>query len=152
RRNHALGQGMLDEFDADRARAAHQHARHMRPRLDLEIAPLARRLEIRIGGRGAPAVADRVLAAAEPPRAGAVVVGGIWHAGGLGGVDPGVVGRIARLPPWGAERPRTAAIFVLALLPALRPLEIRQHVRIGPAARALLRPSVVVAAMAARIG
>ncbi len=143
---------VLDEFDAGRARTAQQHAGRLRARLDREVAAIARGLEERIGGRRAPAVPDGVLALAETFRARAVVIGCLGNAGRHAGVDPGLIERVARLRPLRAERARAAAIFVLAALPGLAPFEIGQHVRIGPAARALLGPAVIIAAVAARIG
>src|SRR5262249_11263018 len=50
-----------------------------------------------------------------------------------------------------ADRPGTTTPRVLAPLPSLAALEVGQHIGIGPTARALLRPAIVVAAMAAGI-
>src|SRR3977135_2689508 len=106
-----------------------------------------------MGGRSRRpvAIADGVLAAAEALLPLAVVVVGHGEARGPGGVEPGVVERIAGLCEFGANRPRTAAPRILAALPGLAAPEIGQHVGIGPAARAFLRPTVVVAAVAAGI-
>ena len=142
----------LDVFDAGGARALHQHAGGMRAGLDVEIGALARRLEIGGRRRGAIAVADGVLAAPETFLLLAVVVVGHGKARGLRRLEPGVVDRIAGLGEFGADRPRAAAPRILAALPGLAALEVGQHVGIGPAARALLRPAVVVAAVAAGIG
>ena len=82
----------------------------------------------------------------------AVVVFGHREARGLGGVEPGVVDGIGGLGEFGADRPVAAAPRIGAALPGLATPEIGQHVGIGPAARTLLRPAVVVAAIAAGIG
>ena len=124
----------------------------MRAGRDIEIAALPRRPEIGGRGRGAVAVADGVLAAPEAFLPLAVVVVGDGKARRRRGFEPGVVERIAGLGELGADRPRSAAPAVLAALPGLAALEVGQHVGIGPAARALLRPAIVVAAIAAGIG
>src|SRR5262249_59627155 len=120
--------------------------------LDGEVAPLACRLEI--GGRRgrAVAVADGVLPAAKSFLLSAVVVVADRHPGRLRRLDPGAVNGILGLCELGADRARAPAPGVLAALPRLAALEIRKHVGVGPAARALLRPAVVVAAMSAGIG
>jgi len=81
----------------------------------------------------------------------AVVIVGHGKASRQGGLHPGVVERIGGFCVLGADRPRCAAPRILAAFPSLAALEVGQHVGIGPAARTLLRPAIVVAAMAARI-
>ena len=81
----------------------------------------------------------------------AVVVVGDWKAGRRCGFEPGVVQRIARLCEFRADRPSPAAPRILAALPPLAALEVGQHIGIGPTARSLLRPAIVIAAMAARV-
>ena len=140
------------ELDPDRARALDQHAGDVDAGLDLEVAPSPRRPQIGPRRGGAPAVPDRVLAAPEAFLMRPVVVGIARKPGRRAGLHPGLEQRIGRPRKLGAERAAAAAPGVLAALPGLAALEIGQHVRIGPAARALLRPAVVVGAMAARIG
>src|SRR5215471_8924910 len=120
--------------------------------LHVEIASVPYRLEIGGCRRRAVAVADGVLAAAESFLLFAVVVVGHRKARSLGGLEPGPVDRIAGLGELGADRPGAAAPGVVAALPGLAAPEVGQHVGIGPAARALLRPAIVVAAVAAGIG
>src|SRR5207249_8285680 len=103
-------------------------------------------------GRGTVAVADGVLAAAEAFVVLAVIIVAYGKARGFGGVEPGVVERIAGLREFGADRARSAAPTILAVLPGLAAPEVGQQLGIGPTARALLRPAIVVAAMAAGIG
>ncbi len=142
----------LDEFDAACARALHQHACRLRARMHLEIGALAGRLEIGSRGRGAIAVADGILAAPESLLLLAVVIVAHRQAGRAGSLQPGVVERIAGLCELGADRAGSAAPPIGAALPGLAAPEIGQHVGIGPAARTLLRPAVIIAAVAAGIG
>src|SRR5579883_1667524 len=116
----------------------------MRARLDHEIAPPPRRPQISTRRRGASPIADRILAAAETFLARAVVVRIARKAGGRSGFDPGFEQRVARLGILGAERPCAAAPGILTALPGLAAAEIGQHLRIGPAAGALLRPAVII--------
>src|SRR5262249_40940046 len=132
--------------------AVREHGSRGRGGLDLEICPLPRRSEVRARGRGAIAATDGVLTAPEAFLLLAVVVVGDWEARGRGGFEPCVVKRIARLCEFRADRPGSAAPRILARLPALAALEVGQHIGIGPTARALLRPTIVVAAMRARLG
>src|SRR6202035_36245 len=106
----------------------------------------------RVCRRRTPTVADGELAAAESLLLLAVVIRCERIAACLGGVEPGFVKRILRPCEFGAERARAAAPGVFAFLEGLAALEIGQHVGIGPAARALLRPAIIIAAVAARIG
>ena len=92
------------------------------------------------------------MAAAEAFLLPAIIVVGHGEARGLGGVEPGVVDGIGGLRELGADRPCSAAPRICAALPGLAAFEIREHVGIGPAERTLLRPAVVVAAIAAGIG
>ena len=147
-----LGRSVLDKFNAFRPGAFEQHTRGVRVGRNGEIFAAPRRLEKRIRGRRTPAVANCVLAAAEALLLFAVVVGRHRIAAGLGGFEPGLVERVLGLGELGAERSLTAAIRVGTVLPGFAAPEIGQHVRIGPAARTLLRPAVVVASIAARIG
>ena len=119
---------------------------------DREILPLHRRMQIADRGRAALAVADRILAAAEALARAAVVVVGDRQAGHARGLEPGGEHRVLGLGPLHADVAVVAAILALAVLPALDALEVGQHVGIGPAARALLRPAVVVGRVAAGEG
>ena len=140
------------QLDPDRARPLDQHAGRMRAGLHLQVGPPPRRPQIGPRRRRAPAVPDGVLAAAEALLVRAVVVGIARKAGGRAGLHPGIEQRVGGLGELRAERAAAAAPGILAALPAFAALEIRQHVRIGPAARAVLRPAVVIGAIAARIG
>ena len=143
---------VLDVFDAGRARALHQESRRLGAGLDREVMTALGRPQIGARGRRAPPVADGVLAAAETFLLLAVVILGEGIAGLLRRLEPGVEDRIGRLGELRAERPLAAAPGVRAVFPGLGAIEVGQHVGIGPAARALLRPAIVIAAVAARIG
>src|SRR6185437_11868738 len=108
--------------------------------------------EKRVGGGRAVAVADGVLAATKSLLLLAVIVGRQWIAARRRSREPGVVERVLGLGEFGAQRAGIAAPGILAVLPGLATPEIRQHVRVGPAARALLRPAIVVAGITARVG
>ena len=140
-----------DIFDAGGAGALHQHLGRMRAGGNGEIGAVAGRPQIGARRRRTPSVADGVLAAADAFLRFAVVVLGRGQAERLAGVQPGIEQRIGGLGELRAERPRAAAIGILATLPGFGAPEIRQHVGVGPAARAFLRPAVVVAAIAARV-
>ena len=153
----ALGVGVkrlaaLLIVDAGGALALHGDARDMGAHLDREILPLHRRMQIADRGRAALAVADGILAAAEALARAAVVVVGDRQAGHARGFEPGGEHRVRGLGPLHADVAAGAAILALAVLPALDALEVGQHVRIGPAERALLRPAVVVGRIAAGEG
>src|SRR5215468_9422306 len=123
----------------------------MRPRYNLEIWPLSRRLEIGAGGGGAISVADGVLATPKTFLLLAVIVIGHGEAGRERGLHPRVVERVGSSGEFRADRSCAAAPTILPAFPSLAALEVGQHIGIGPAARALLRPAVVIAAMAARV-
>ena len=101
----------------------------------------------------APAVLDGLL---DPPEAlggDAVEILVLAEADRLARLSPGVEQRIEASAPAHIDLARAAAIGVLTLAPGLAPLEIGQHLPIGPALGALVaRPAVVVAPVAARIG
>ena len=139
-------------FDADRARALEQDARHQRAGLDRQIGAPERRPQI-ADRRAAPtAVADRHLDAREAVLLGAVVIVGRRMAGLAAGVQIRLDQRVGVARVLDGERPVAAAIRVRAALPALLPPEIGQHVRVGPARQAVRGPAVVVGAVAADIG
>ena len=125
---------------------AGEHARHQR-----QVAAAKRRFEIGGRRRRAPSVADCVLALGEAFGVARAVVLDDAIAGRLAGLEPGVIDRIGDARPFDADRPIAAAQAGRAVDPGLGAFEVRQHVRVGPAERALLRPAVVVALIAARI-
>ena len=115
---------------------------------DAKIRSLHRRLQIGVGRRPAHAVLDRHVEAAEAFREFAVEIGAHGIARLPAGLDEGVVQRIAPRAAPRRQRAVGAAIGVGARAPALRALEIRQHVAIRPTARALLLPAVEIQRMA----
>src|SRR5258705_3585051 len=140
----------LDIAHADRTLALEQDFGRMRMRPHLDIRPFHRGPQK--GGRRADpqAVLDRALSVGHALLNRAVVIGvarnAERHRAGherlAEGIPPvhGGDGQIALTP----------AIDVLALADApLQPLEIRQHIRIAPAAIAELRPGVEILALAA---
>src|SRR3954463_2483797 len=106
-------------------------------------------MQIADGRRATLAVADGILAAAEDPSRARVVIFRGRQTGYPRGFEPGGEHRVGGLGPLHADVAILAAIFALAVLPALDALEVGQHVRIGPAERALLSPTVVVGGIAA---
>src|SRR4029450_6080362 len=102
------------------------------------------------GNRGAapPSVPDRPLTATEAFLVLAVVILGEGPVGLSCSIEPGVEQRISVARIDDRERPAAAAPGGLALLPRLAPLEVGEDLGVRPAETALLRPSVVVAAMA----
>jgi hypothetical protein len=139
-------------FDAPGGGVLDDDPRHQRAGLDAQVLARHRRPQKGRGGGGAPAVADGVLAAPESLLAGGVVVLRVRNAAGLGGLDPGRVERVCGPGEFRAERTGAAAPGVFAPREGLAPLEIGQHVRIGPAGRTLLRPAIEIGRIAARIG
>src|SRR5262245_54140795 len=121
----------------------------MRAGFDRQIVPPFGGLEISARGRGATTIADRILATAEAFLLLAVVILGKGMAALFGGFEPRVEDRVGRLGVLRAERPLAASPCVLPVFPGLGAIEVRQHVGIGPAKCALLRPTVIVAAVAA---
>src|SRR5260370_3371279 len=122
----------------------------MRMRSHMDIRPFHRRMQK--GGRraDAQAILNRALGVGYALLYRAVVVGVARNAE----TDRTGHERLAeRIPPvHGGDRQIAVApaIGVLALAdPALQPLEIRQHIRITPAAIAELRPGVEIPALAA---
>ena len=96
------------------------------------------------------AVADRILAARKAFGVASRVVGNFRIARRLAGLDPRFVDRIELARPLHADRPRAAACLALTAGPRFDLLEVGQHIRERPAERALLRPAVVIATVAAR--
>ena len=140
----------LDVTDADGALAVEDDAGRMRSGADVDIRPLHRRIEK--GGRrtDAQAVLDRALRVGDAflDRAVVIVVAGNPERDRAG--HEGLAERILPVHGGNGEVAVAAAIFVLALAdPLLHPLEIRQHIRIAPAAVAELRPGIEILALAA---
>src|SRR5205085_12289181 len=80
----------------------------------------------------------------------AVVIGILGNAEADGACHEGLAERILPFHGGDGERPLAAAERVLAFAdPALQPLEVRQHIRIAPAAIAHLRPGIEILALAA---
>src|SRR5262249_38267940 len=139
-------------LDADRARSLEHDARRERVRLDREIGPAHRRTQEGDRGAAAPTVADGPLPATEAFLLLAVVVLGERPVRLAGRVEPAVEQRIAIARIDDRERTVAAAPGVLALLPALAALEVRQDVGVRPAGAAVLRPAIVIAAVTAHVG
>src|SRR2546422_11646966 len=123
-----------------------------RSRLDREVGPPHGWTQKGHGGAAAPAVPDRPLTAPEAFLVLAVVILGVGPVCLSRRVEPGVEQRILIARVDHGERPVAATPGVLALFPAFTALEVGEDLGIRPAAAALLRPPVVVAAMAAHVG
>ncbi len=148
----AVQPAAFEIFDALGRGAAEYDPRHQRAGLDAQVLARHRRPQERRGGGGAPAVADGILAAPESLLGGGVVVRRIRDAGRLGGLDPCRVQRIGGSGEFGTERAGAPAPGVFAAREGFAAPEIGQHVRIGPAGRALLRPAVEIGRITARVG
>src|SRR5262249_54796908 len=81
-----------------------------------------------------------------------VVVLGEWPVRLARGIEPAVEQGIAVAGTDDGERAVSAAPGVLAFLPALAALEVGEHLGVRPAAAAVLRPPIVVAAVTAHVG
>ena len=145
-------EAVLHIFHARRMGAAHDHARHLRAHIDGQVGALADGVQIGDGGGRALAIADRILAAAEALVLLTIVIVGHGQTCGPRGLDPGVEERIAGRGELHLQGAIAAAPGVAAIGEAFAAFEIGENVRVGPALAALLRPAVIVAAMAARIG
>ena len=139
-------------LDADRARSVEDDPRRERVRLDHEVVPPHRRAQERHGRAAAPAVLDGPLAEPEAFLLLAVVVRGERPVRLARGVEPAVEQRIAIARGDDGERAVAAPPGVRAVLPALAALEVGEDRGVRPAAAAVLRPAVVVAAVAAHVG
>ena len=139
-------------FDADGAAALEQNFSHARAAFDPQIiAPPD--MGLKIGARRAPALAIFLsqLIDAEAFLILAVEIVAQGHLRLARGLDEnaviGVIGARARH----IERPVRPVETVVKILVAFRLPEIGQHLRIGPAASALLGPMIVIAGGSARI-
>ena len=143
---------VLGVFDADRARPLEDDPGRERVRLDPEVGPPHGRPQKGDRSAAAAAVPDGPLRAAEALLVLAVVVLGQGPVRVPRRVEPAVEQGVAISRIDDRERAVAAAPGVLALFPALAALEVGQDVGIRPAVAAVLRPSVVVAAVAAHVG
>ena len=114
-----------------------------------QAARLQRRPQIGVGGGPAAALPDGGLHRAEAFLLFAVVIGGIGPTGLLAGLDKGVEQGVLALAPCHVQRAVGAAKGGSAAVPGFHPLEIGQHVGVGPACRAAVAPVVVILAVAA---
>src|SRR5258708_28285275 len=101
-------------------------------------------LEISDRGAAAPALADRILVAADALVVAAVEVGIPFQAGGLACRGVGLHQRVLEGRPAGAERTVAAAVRARAVLPGLLFFEIGQRVGVGPRRQSACRPAVLV--------
>src|SRR5262249_27233674 len=138
-------------LDPGRARSLEQDARRERARLDREIGPPHRRPQERDRRAATPAVLDGPLGEPEALLLLAVVVLGERPVRLARRIEPAIEQGIAVARADDGERPVAASPGVLALLPALATLEVGQDLGVRPAAAAVLRPPVVVAAVAAHV-
>ena len=138
--------------DAARAGSVHDDARDVGAGFHAQVRALLGRAQEGVGGGRAAPVADRVLAAAEALALRAVVIVRHRQARLARRLHPRGEQRIVGLGEFGAERAVAAAIFIGAALPGLAAAEIGQAVGVAPAVRAVPRPAVVIAAVAARVG
>src|SRR6185312_14482999 len=102
-------------------------------------------------GRRATTVTDRILPPTKPLLIGTIVVVRGRIAARPSRLDPGAEDRIIGFRELGTERPRPAAIGTHTAFPRFASLEIRQHILVRPAYRALSGPSVVVTAVTSGI-
>ncbi|MNE33763.1 hypothetical protein D3C80_1274500 [compost metagenome] len=116
-----------------------------------DVAALQRRFQIGIGGGPAAAMMDRLLHQPETLLLGAVIVVGQLETGLRAGLNEGVEQRIVDRAALHMQRPIRAAPALLAAMAVFHALEVRQHIRIGPAMRAELLPAVKILGMATHV-
>ncbi len=134
---------------ADAALALDQQAFGVRVRLDRQVGPTARGVEIADGGAHSAAAADRHLGHADPVLLRAVIVLGVFDADLAGGLDQRVVERSRFIAFGDLQRPAATAEFVVRVaLVAFHVAEDRQHFAVAPAAVAELRPGIIVLRLA----
>src|SRR5688572_15131269 len=146
-----MGAAALLIGDPDRAPAFEQDAGGERCRDYGEVGALHRGLEIGIRRGPAPAVLHRHVHQAEALLRGAVDVLGDGVTRLPPGLDEGAVERIAERAMAGGEGAAIAAIGIAAAGTVFGPAEIRQHMAIAPARRALALPPVEILRIAANI-
>ncbi len=117
----------------------------------LDVGAFQRRLQIGIGGGPATAMMDRLLHRAEAFLLLAIIVFRHLETCLMAGLDKGVKQRIVALAALDVERAIGAAPAILSAMRVFHALEIGQHIGIGPAARAVFRPVVVIPGVAAHI-
>ena len=137
--------------DAGGAPTVEQDPFGQRLRPDGQVSALAGRVQIGPGGAPADAALDRLVHPPEPLLAEAVDIFGGHVAGFAARVDEGLVERVVHRAVARMQRPVAAPVAVSALLPGLGPAEIRQHIPIGPAARAGRLPGLEIQGIAADI-
>src|SRR3954452_15297999 len=122
----------------------------MRMGAHMDIRPFARGMQKRSRGADAAAVLNGTLRVGDAFLDCAVVVGVARNAEAHRTSHERLAERIAPLHGGDGQTALAPAKSVLTLADApLQPLEIRQHIRIAPAAIAKLRPGVEVLALAA---
>jgi hypothetical protein len=122
----------------------------MRVRAHMDVRPFPRRVQERGRRADAQAVLDGALGVGDALLDRAVVIGVAGNAEAHGAGHEGLAERIAPVHGGDGERAVAPAIGIVALAdPPLQPLEVRQHVRIAPAAIAELSPGVEILALAA---
>ena len=118
---------------------------------DRQVRPAQRGTQVRAGGAAAPALAHRHVHTAEALLLKAVDVRAARIAHLLAGGEPRRVQRVAHRSIARHELAGIAAVPVATLLPALRALEIRQHVAVRPSLGPFLRPPLEILGIAADI-
>src|SRR3954464_3295171 len=140
----------FDVAHADRALAVEDDLGRMRMGAHMDIRPFARGMQKRSRGADAAAVLNGTLRVGDAFLDRAVVVGVARNAEAHRTSHERLAERIAPLHGGNRQTAVAPAIGILALADApLQPLEIRQHIRIAPAAIAELRPGVEILALAA---
>ena len=117
----------------------------------LQVRPVRHRVQVRVGGRAALAVALVDLEAGDPLRAVDVEVGDVLvpglHRRGEHRVDQ----RLHRAALRDGERPADTVEGILAALVVLGALEVREHLVVRPAGGAVRSPVVEVEPVAAEV-
>ncbi len=150
-RDVALRNAVYDGIDAHRPSLRDANSRRLRFRDDIEIPPSARRVEVADRRAPAPPLAHGLLKIPDAflLRPVDVVVARnaqLHRAGDEAVAELAVVRRVAD-----SQRPARAVIAVRPAFLVLRPLEIGQHVVVGPTGIAELPPLVVVGTVAANV-
>ena len=144
-----FGLAAVLEFDACGGIVAAQDAHHLRPGSDGQVAARHGRREVGRGAAFALALAHGEVGHPEPLLRSAVEIVELGKAHPPRGLNHRRIGH--RVAPVGGyvDRAVAAVIGPRAAPACFRATEIGQHVVIGPARQAQLRPAVVVAAVAA---
>ena len=148
-----LVRGLADAVsDTGAALAVEQQRRGERPGHDVEIGTLAGGIEVAARGAHAPTRGDGRLAHGDAVLLRAVVVRVVGDADFAGRLDHRGVKWIERLGIGDTQRPAPSAKALVAFLVAFHALEEGEHVLVGPALVAHLRPGVEVLRLAAHEG